>query len=280
MAASVFASDDYYGVPYSASDATQSGASGNGSTFHITADEPAFVQLSLDLKKLSAMPTLPEPGTGITPWINSDNKAIDANGNLTGEEVVVTPADNLRGLAKILGMGEGNYESYNSGTDRKSGRVLHGAVNNPKGTVTGKTINQILASSSRPATDTTRMFAVGAYQIIPNTLKGAMTALGLTGNERFTPDLQDRIFRDYLIKQGGGALANLVVNGEGTVDAAQYSAAKTWASIATPAGDRVGKNAGSYVSDGTDSYYEGPANHANMKATNALRSHLSAFLPR
>lgn len=180
---------------------------------------------------------------------------------------------NHRRLAQILGMGEGNYESYNTGTRGVAGgRVGHSYLNPPAGTVTNQTINEVLATADLPGTDTHRMFAVGAYQIIQPTLRSAMTAMNLTGNERLTPELQDRIFSDFLVPTAGnGALGRFMTTGEGTVDQAQAAAARQWASIAVPAGMRTQTGA---VSDGAMTYYGGPANRANGEATQALRTFL------
>lgn len=180
---------------------------------------------------------------------------------------------NHRRLAQILGMGEGNYESYNTGTRGVAGgRVGHSYLNPPAGTVTNQTINEVLGTADLPGTDTHRMFAVGAYQIIQPTLRSAMTTMNLTGNERLTPELQDRIFAEFLVPTAGnGALGRFMTTGEGTVDQAQAAAARQWASIAVPAGMRTQTGA---VSDGTMTYYGGPANRANVEATEALRTFL------
>lgn len=46
---------------------------------------------------------------------------------------------------------------------------------------------------------------MGAYQIVGTTLRGAKEALGLTGNERMTPELQDRLGGYIYETQGTGA---------------------------------------------------------------------------
>ena len=181
---------------------------------------------------------------------------------------------NHRELARVLGMGEGNYESYNTGTLHvRGGHVGHSYPNPPAGTVTNKTINEVLATSTMSGTNPDRLFAVGAYQITHKTLRGAVQAMHLTGNERLTPAMQDRIFVEYLVPTAGnGALGRYVANGAGTADQAQVAAARQWASIGVPAGlhTETGR-----VSDGTMTYYDkGPANHASVKATQALHSFL------
>ncbi len=84
------------------------------------------------------------------------------------------------------------------------------------------------------------MFAVDAYQIILKTLGEAKSAMGLTGEEKLTPDLQNRIFEQFLSpKAGGGALVRYLTKGVGTADQAQYAAAKEWASVAVPSLDQL-----------------------------------------
>jgi hypothetical protein len=202
-----------------------------------------------------------------------DGLALDANGNVMVERIQVTPRVNTQRLAQILGMSEGNYESYNTGTRGvRGGRVGHSSLNPSPGTVTGRTINQILDTETLPGTDPNRMFAVGAYQITIPTLRGAVRALKLTGDERLTTQMQDRIYAEFLIpKAGDGALGTLLNRGEGTVDQAQLAAAREWASVAVPAGYPT-KERG--ISDGTMSYFPPPANRASMEATRALREFL------
>lgn len=56
--------------------------------------------------------------------------------------------------------------------------------------------------------------------------------LGLTGNEKYDADMQERFSRDYLFKKaGGGALPAFVKDGRGSIDDAQYAVAQEWAPI-------------------------------------------------
>ncbi|HEY1606010.1 MAG TPA: hypothetical protein VGF77_10495 [Allosphingosinicella sp.] len=181
-------------------------------------------------------------------------------------------------FSQILHIGEGGDDSYNTGTKGLHGRVGYSSINPPAGMVTGKTINQILSTDGLPATDHRRMHTVGRYQMVHDTLSNAAKALGLTGNERLTRELQDRIYRSYLIPSAGnGALGRFLTKGVGTVDQAQYAAAHQWASIAVPKGLRRGKAAGYQISDGTMSYYPKPANAASMRETHAIRSLLTQW---
>jgi hypothetical protein len=172
-------------------------------------------------------------------------------------------------------VGEGNYESYNTGTRRvPGGRVGHSFQNPPSGTVTGRTINEILSTSPLPGTDRRRLFAVGRYQITQDTLRDAVSAMGLTGDERMSRELQDRILTEFLVPRTR-ALSRFISEGKGTVEDAQYAAAQRWASFAVPAGRRTESGR---VSDGTTTFYDRrAANRANPRATSALRAYLMSL---
>jgi hypothetical protein len=175
----------------------------------------------------------------------------------------------IREIGDIIAFGEGGYESYNTGTDPITARVVYTIRNASVGTITGRSINEILSSSSLPASNRNRLFATGKYQTIPSTLREGKSILGLTGEEKYDAIMQERFFKDYLFnKAGNGKLANFVKNNQGGVDDAQLAAAKEWASIAVPTGRPISNGT---VSDGTMSYYQGKANSANRDSTAQLR---------
>lgn len=180
----------------------------------------------------------------------------------------------IRKIGDAIASGEGNYESYNTGTRGvKDGKVGYSYLRPPAGTVTDKTIDGILATEALSGNNPKRLFAVGKYQVTSPTLRDAKKRLGLTGKERLTPALQEKIFRDFLLpKAGSGALGRFVQDGECSVEDAQFAAAQRWASIGVPKGypDKKG-----IISDGYRSFHESAANHANRQATDAMRSSLS-----
>lgn len=219
--------------------------------------------------------------------INLFKADVNANKILGCSGIVVSPNKNhhlndssLEDLIKQLGAaishGEGNYESYNTGTIKN--KVIHSYLRPASGTVTNKTINQIIETYSLSPNDTTRMFAVGKYQITPDPMREAKLKLGLTGEEKFDINLQERIFREYLIPTKRPTLGAFVLKGDGTVQLAQYEASKEWASIATPSGLKISKKNGGYVSDGTKSFYESKANHANLGSTKMVKEILEKIL--
>jgi hypothetical protein len=179
----------------------------------------------------------------------------------------ISPLNKLvRRVGDIISHGEGSYESYNTGTKNvPGGRVGFSFLRPPKGTVTGKTINEILATDELSGQDRNRFFATGKYQTILSTLRTAKSALRLTGSELYDEELQERVFRDYLLdKAGGGALGRFIKKGTGTIYDAQLAAAKEWASIAAPLGQKISDRR---TSDGTLSYYESNSNRANQVST-------------
>ncbi|MEX3786353.1 glycoside hydrolase family 19 protein [Paraburkholderia sp. BR14374] len=182
-------------------------------------------------------------------------------------------AELIRKIGDIISGGEGGYESYNTGTNGAHGAVGHSYMTKPKGTVTGKTINEILATEHFSYMNPARFYTTGKYQTIIPTLREGKARLRLTGDEKYDEDVQERMFGEFLIfHAGGGVLAKFIKQGVGTVDDAQYAASKEWASIAAPAGCRIKDGR---ISDGSLSYYEGANNHAYMPSTNRLRSTLA-----
>ncbi|MGO4332961.1 hypothetical protein [Cupriavidus sp. M-11] len=177
----------------------------------------------------------------------------------------------IREIGDIISDGEGGYESYNSGTkDVPDGKVGHSYMSPPPGTVTGKTIDQIISTDSSSGTDTNRLFATGKYQTTISTLKLAKTSIALTGAEKYDANMQERVFSEFLLdKAGGGALSDFIKNGKGTIDDALYAAAKEWASIAAPNGRTISNGT---ISNGTSSYHQSAANSASTNSTNKLRS--------
>lgn len=112
----------------------------------------------------------------------------------------------------------GNYNIVNQGKRHGYGA---GQVD-----LSNKTINQVLAEQDRGDYK-----AAGAYQIIPGTLRAAKKAMGLSGDEQFTPQLQDRIFADYLAKTKRPPLRDYIMGKSNNLNAAHTALAQEWASV-------------------------------------------------
>ncbi len=82
------------------------------------------------------------------------------------------------------------------------------------------------------------VFAVGRYQLIPDTLNIAVNSLGLDTNKKFDEEMQDKIFDEYLIKVRRSKVISFL-EGNGNVEDAMYSLAQEWASIGVEKGKRI-----------------------------------------
>jgi conjugal transfer mating pair stabilization protein TraG len=76
--------------------------------------------------------------------------------------------------------------------------------------------------------------AIGRYQIIDDTLGGLVVRMGLNGNERFTPALQDRMAMQLAREAGLDAWLS------GTLSDERFAAqlARVWAGLPADASDR------------------------------------------
>ncbi|WP_180164483.1 LysM domain-containing protein [Acinetobacter sp. YH12049] len=170
-------------------------------------------------------------------------------------------------LGDAIASGEGSYEAWNAGAPEGK-RVKFGKMNDTLGTITGKTINQLLdAAKNYTWQDNRRRFATGKYQTIPSTLAAAKKRMNLSGNELYDANMQERVFKEHLLR-GRSAIYNLIDKGTGTVDQAMIDASKEWASIALPKGS---KNKFGVISDGTIGYHQSGTNRANSHSTAKVR---------
>lgn len=158
-------------------------------------------------------------------------------------------------LADLIQRGESgskSYDNYNRGTylDGNGRERIRGADRAID--FSTMTVGEVMDLQALPRGDTNRLFAVGRYQVIPDTMRGAVATLGISRDEPFSDALQDRIFSDYLITNKRSAIAAYITGepGAGIADA-QLALAKEWASIANPATGRG---------------YYGGANHASISA--------------
>jgi peptidoglycan hydrolase-like protein with peptidoglycan-binding domain len=161
-------------------------------------------------------------------------------------------------LADLIQRGESgatSYDNYNRGTyigddDKEHVRGADRAID-----FSSLSIGQVLDRQALARGDANRLFAVGRYQVIPDTMNGAVISLGLDRNAAFTDAVQDRVFSDYLITDKRPSIRNYITGAEGaTLQSAQLALSQEWASIANPS---TGK-----------SYYDKPggANHASITA--------------
>ena len=106
--------------------------------------------------------------------------------------------------------------------------------------LTSMTINEVLQYQNSRGRN---MKAAGKWQIMPNTLRGLKKSMNLTGEELFTPEMQDRMaFELAMNRKGYRQFANATGDEKlALMGAAQNDLAKEWASMPM-ANDAEGMN--------------------------------------
>jgi len=129
------------------------------------------------------------------------------------------------------------------------------------------TVGEVMRRQGLPSGDPDRLFAVGKYQVIPSTMAGAVNTLGIDKDAKFTPQLQERIFADYLIDEKRPDIKAYITgqtSGPEGRERAQYAAALEWASVGDPR-----KNGASH--------YGGTANNAASITPDEVGTRLDAM---
>ena len=212
-------------------------------------------------------------------------KMIDIGGPTAAEqakEVRMGPSPTkmtlLDAIAKGESAGQGGYDAMNQGTVGTAGKVT-GSGNSEKiigKKLTDMTIGEIMDRAAKPSDNAQKrkaeglIFAAGKYQIVPKTLKGLVDAGIASRDEKFSPEVQDRLGME-LIKQTGA----LKLASEGKYDDAQNALAKVWAGIPL-ATDTMNKETGRMMKAG-QSFWAGPGNKSSAGSGKDVRSSLMAF---
>ena len=176
-------------------------------------------------------------------------------------------------LLKYISEGEGGYGAANNGTSKLAkkfsmsdgyfsdsvnkpltGMSVNELMNAQMGT-TGKTTEELLKMNpeSTSAQKKRKVFAVGAYQIIPKTMWSAVKSGAIEGDTIFSPKTQDKIAMDFLAGSDRPKLRDFLAgNPNVSVEDAMLSLAQQWASA--PAHKDMTTSGGRKIKKG-DSYY-------------------------
>ncbi|ASF48298.1 hypothetical protein [Methylovulum psychrotolerans] len=146
--------------------------------------------------------------------------------------------------------GKDGYRSFNRGTIKVAGgkkpkyKILAKPKNDPRD-VTTLTLREILAYQALPISNNQRIFAVGKYQMIPQTLAAGIAKLNLNLDSVFDGPLQDRLFTGYLAASKRPDIEDYIKGDSKDAHAALLASAKEWRSIANPdTGRAYGSKAG------------------------------------
>ena len=202
--------------------------------------------------------------------------AIDAQNVVVEEDPQVVATNKTKaegGFVNQLQVEIRSHEAPRFGYDSWFGRgTSRGPVSPPKAP-TQMTVDEVLEwqNTHNPAGPETT--AIGAYQIVdqPNarTLSGLKRSMGLTGDELFTSELQDRM-AEKLMK--GRGLDKFLA---GTLDGASFAnkIAREWASLPVLKED---KRRGRTINIG-QSYYTGDGINKAFKGTKALDAYKDLY---
>lgn len=160
------------------------------------------------------------------------------------DEILQTanPADNKiskmgvgqQRLLNIIASGEGGYNSSNRGTiGNNIIGSTHSTARDGK-SIPDMTIAEIMKYQAiNDPNNPNRLFAVGKYQLIPDTFKGAVSFLGLKPDDKLTPEIQEKMGL-YLIMEKRPAVGKYLRGESDDILAAQKALALEFASIPVP----------------------------------------------
>jgi peptidoglycan hydrolase-like protein with peptidoglycan-binding domain len=122
------------------------------------------------------------------------------------------------------------YNDYNGGTYTGSDGRQHIRESSQSIDFSSMTLGEVQARQHRG-----ELFAVGLYQVIPGTMDAAVASLDLDPKQRFTPELQDRIFSEYLVTDKRPEVRGYVTGKAGSsLHAAEVAMSLEWASFGDP----------------------------------------------
>lgn len=137
-------------------------------------------------------------------------------------------------ILTFISSGEGGYESSNRGTE---GDNIIGSTNSTtrdNKPLSELTLGEIKSYQNLPKNDPNRLFAVGAYQITPDTLDAAMKAAGVNDNTIFSADVQDRMGLGLILGTKRPKLAAYIKGESNDINAAMLEFSKEFASVPNP----------------------------------------------
>jgi hypothetical protein len=140
-------------------------------------------------------------------------------------------------LLDLIARGEGDYNAANRGTAGDTPGGLQAIFG-------GRSAEQISINELIRAGQKRQVFAVGRYQFIPSTLREAVKREGLSGQEPFNAEVQDRLAR-YLLNQKRPAIGTFLSGRSNNLREAAQDLAREFASVGLTypeAGRRVGQS--------------------------------------
>ncbi|UJB19908.1 MULTISPECIES: peptidoglycan-binding domain-containing protein [Lysobacter] len=134
-------------------------------------------------------------------------------------------------LSALISSGEGGYGSFNRGRA--------GDANGAEIDFSAMTVGEVMRRQRLHETNpghADELFAVGKYQMVPATMREAVAKLGIDENAPFTPQLQERMFNDYLVDEKRPEVRAYITGagGDPQLRSAQLALSQEFASVADP----------------------------------------------
>jgi len=173
-----------------------------------------------------------------TTKLGATASVVGGTAAVVGGAAIVAGVGTTLGISKAIAQGESANASYNAANKGTKNNKIVG-VKGPMN-LEDMTVAEIMRRQSikwgSPNEDE-KLFAVGKYQMIPDTLLDAVKTLNVDTSQKFTGALQEKLFEQYLIGQKRPAITNYL-NSPTDDPALLYKALKAlsleWASIADP----------------------------------------------
>ena len=127
----------------------------------------------------------------------------------------------IENLALVISKAEGEYDSINRG---RAGDTPAGASGHFGKDLKDHTISEVFKLQS------SGVHAVGRYQMIPKTLRFAVSSIGIKHQEKFNKINQDKLFAS-IIKYKRPIIYNYIMGKHDNINLALDEIAKEWASV-------------------------------------------------
>ena len=167
---------------------------------------------------------------------------------------------------QLLGRHEGGYDDFNTPKGSKY------ATHRGEEIADGKKLSDLTVGEVMQMQKNGKLFAAGHYQITPPAMKDALRLSGVSPDEKFSPEIQDKLFEDGLLKKAGaGRLYDYITGKSDDIDKAMLATAQEWAAFPVPHDMHItDQKFGDRDLKAGDSYYEGvKGNHSNMSLEDA-----------
>lgn len=202
---------------------------------------------------------IPQDKTGMNTTSESDDfvSGIGTSSvSVSGSSSDLTPPEPLTENSGLIGplailiakaeSGKTGYNAFNRGTS--GGKIIPsgGSMN-----LTEMQISEIMSLQALPPGSSNRLFAVGRYQCIPETLKEAVKSLNIDNTRKFNQITQDLICQEYLLSRKRKPLSvyykssdktdEVLLKNAGRALAAEFASIEDPYNIGYPYGGKNGK---------------------------------------